>query len=37
MGDKIRVLMVDDEEQFRASTSKILTKKGYKTTMAASG
>ncbi|MEW6672255.1 MAG: response regulator [Thermodesulfobacteriota bacterium] len=37
MGDKIRVLMVDDEEQFRASTSKILTKKGYETTMAASG
>jgi len=37
MGDKIRVLMVDDEEEFRASTSKILTKKGYETTMAASG
>jgi len=37
MGDKIRVLMVDDEEQFRASTSKILTRKGYETTMAASG
>ncbi|MDF1590292.1 MAG: response regulator [Desulfobacterales bacterium] len=37
MVDKIRVLMVDDEEQFRASTSKILTRKGYETTMAASG
>lgn len=37
MVDKIRVLMVDDEAQFRASTSKILTRKGYETTMAASG
>jgi len=37
MADKIRVLMVDDEAQFRASTSKILSRKGYETTMAASG
>ena len=37
MGGKIRVLMVDDEEQFRATTSKILSRKGYETTMAGSG
>ncbi|RJR50126.1 MAG: response regulator [Desulfobacteraceae bacterium] len=37
MAGKIRVLMVDDEEQFRSTTSKILTRKGYETTMAASG
>jgi CheY-like chemotaxis protein len=37
MAGKIRVLMVDDEEQFRATTSKILTRKGYATTMAGSG
>lgn len=34
---KIKVLMVDDEEQFRNTTSKILTKRGYATTLAASG
>jgi len=37
MAGKIRVLMVDDEEQFRATTSKILTRKGYETAMAGSG
>jgi len=37
MTDKIRVLMVDDEEQFRSTTAKILTRKGYETTMAGSG
>ncbi|MDD5206076.1 MAG: response regulator, partial [Desulfobacterales bacterium] len=37
MAEKIKVLMVDDEEQFRSTTSKILTRKGYETTMAASG
>jgi CheY-like chemotaxis protein len=37
MAEKIKVLMVDDEEQFRATTSKILSKKGYETTMAGSG
>ena len=37
MVGKIRVLMVDDEEQFRSTTSKILTRKGYATTMAGSG
>jgi len=37
METKISVLMVDDEEQFRETTSKILRKKGYETTMAASG
>jgi CheY-like chemotaxis protein len=37
MAGKVRVLMVDDEEQFRSTTSKILTRKGYETTMAGSG
>lgn len=37
MADKIKVLMVDDEEQFRSTTSKILTRRGYVTTMAGSG
>jgi CheY-like chemotaxis protein len=37
MGDKIKVLMVDDEEQFRATTSKILSRRGYAITMAGSG
>ncbi len=37
MGNKIRVLMVDDEEQFRATTSKLLEKRGYETTIAATG
>jgi CheY-like chemotaxis protein len=37
MAHKINVLMVDDEAQFRATTSKILTKKGYETTIAGSG
>ena len=37
MVGKIRVLMVDDEEQFRSTTAKILTRKGYATTMAGTG
>jgi CheY-like chemotaxis protein len=37
MAGKIKVLMVDDEEQFRSTTSKILTRKGYEVTMAGSG
>ncbi len=37
MTEKIRVLMVDDEAQFRETTSKILRKRGYLTTMAATG
>ncbi len=37
MEKKIRVLMVDDEEQFRVTTSKILSRRGYETTMAGSG
>lgn len=37
MAGKIKVLMVDDEEQFRSTTSKILTRKGYATTVAGSG
>jgi DNA-binding response OmpR family regulator len=37
MDKKIKVLMVDDEAQFRATTSRILAKKGFETTMAADG
>ena len=37
MGEKIKVLMVDDEEQFRSTTSKILSRRGYETSMAGSG
>ncbi|MBW1766620.1 MAG: response regulator [Deltaproteobacteria bacterium] len=37
MGEKIKVLMVDDEEQFRSTTSKILSRRGYETSMAGCG
>jgi CheY-like chemotaxis protein len=37
MADKIKVLMVDDEEQFRSTTSKILNRKGFATTLAGTG
>jgi len=37
MSGKIRVLMVDDEEQFRATTKKILNKRGFETILAGSG
>ena len=37
MTEKVKVLMVDDEEQFRITTSKILSRRGYETTMAGSG
>ena len=37
MNDKIKVLMVDDEVQFRETTKKILNKKGFETLMAATG
>jgi len=37
MGDKIKVLMVDDEEKFRATTEKILQRKGFDTVLAANG
>ncbi|EFK11319.1 response regulator receiver domain protein [delta proteobacterium NaphS2] len=37
MGKNIRVLMVDDEDQFRSTTSKILTRRGYETTVAENG
>jgi DNA-binding response OmpR family regulator len=37
MTKKIRVLMVDDEAQFRETTRKILEKKGFETIMAGSG
>ena len=34
---KIKVLMVDDEERFRTTTAKILSRKGFETILAASG
>ena len=37
MTPKIRVLMVDDEERFRETTAKLLTHRGFETTIAASG
>jgi CheY-like chemotaxis protein len=37
MSKKIKVLMVDDEKQFRITTKKILQRKGFDTVMAASG
>ncbi len=37
MADKIKVLMVDDEERFRKTTSNLLRKRGFETTIAASG
>ena len=37
MGKNIRVLMVDDEKRFRATTKKILTKKGFEAILADSG
>ncbi len=37
MAKDIKVLMVDDEAQFRATTSKILSRRGYETTVAESG
>jgi len=37
MDKKIKVLMVDDEAQFRATTNKILTRRGFDTIMAESG
>ena len=37
MSEKIKVLMVDDEEQFRATTRKILKKRGFETIVAANG
>jgi len=37
MSKKIKVLMVDDEEQFRSTTKKILNKRGFDTVLANSG
>ncbi len=37
MTKNIRVLMVDDEAQFRETTSRLLTNRGFATTIAASG
>jgi CheY-like chemotaxis protein len=37
MNKAIKILMVDDEDQFRATTQKILNKKGFETLLAANG
>ena len=37
MSKKIKILMVDDEERFRTTTNKILTRRGFDTIMAESG
>ena len=37
MSDTIKVLMVDDEEQFRATTKKLLNRRGFETILAGSG
>jgi len=37
MEKKIKILMVDDEEQFRATTRKILNRRGFDTQVAATG
>lgn len=37
MSEQIKVLMVDDEDKFRETTSKILRKQGFDVTMAATG
>ncbi|MCD4744405.1 MAG: response regulator [Desulfobacteraceae bacterium] len=37
MANKIKVLMVDDEERFRETTSKLLRKRGFATTIAKNG
>lgn len=37
MNPKIKILMVDDEAQFRATTERILTRRGFQTILAESG
>lgn len=37
MSEMIKVLMVDDEKQFRTTTEKLLKRKGFETILAASG
>jgi CheY-like chemotaxis protein len=37
MRKTVKVLMVDDEEQFRATTEKLLNRRGFKTVLAGSG
>lgn len=37
MNEKIKVLFVDDEQQFRSTTEKILNRKGFDTILAGSG
>jgi len=37
MAKKVKVLMVDDEERFRSTTSKILERKGYEVSIAGNG
>ena len=37
MSDSVKVLMVDDEEQFRETTKKLLNRRGFETILAESG
>ena len=37
MNESIKVLLVDDEDQFRATTKRILDKRGFETLVAATG
>jgi len=37
MNNTIKILMVDDEEQFRSTTKKLLNRRGFETILAASG
>lgn len=37
MSNSIKVLMVDDEEKFRTTTKKLLSRRGFETIMAESG
>ncbi|NNK00071.1 MAG: response regulator, partial [Desulfatitalea sp.] len=37
MAEKIRVLMVDDEARFRETTARLLSHRGFETTIAAGG
>ena len=37
MAEKIRVLMVDDEERFRETTARLLSNRGFETTIAGDG
>jgi CheY-like chemotaxis protein len=37
MSRKIKILMVDDEAQFRTTTERILSRRGFETVLAANG